>query len=106
MLADGIHELVGVTVDAQVDHLEASALQHHCHQILADVVDIALDSADDHCANARHTGFGEERAQHFHARLHGVGRHQHLGNEKDAVAKVNAHDVHTCDEAAVQNFLG
>ena len=40
------HELLGRHVAAQVDHLEAGALEHHRHQVLADVVQVALGGAD------------------------------------------------------------
>ena len=45
-------ELLGVGVDAEVDDLEAGALEHHRDEVLADVVDVALDGADDDLADA------------------------------------------------------
>ena len=36
----------GADVDAEVDHIEPAALEHHGHQILADVMQIPLDRTD------------------------------------------------------------
>ena len=44
-------ELVGVGVDPEVDDLEAGALEHHPDEVLADVVDVALDGPDDDLAD-------------------------------------------------------
>ena len=105
MLAQGGDELVGVDVDAQVDDLEARALQHHAHQILADVVDVALDGADDDRALTLDIlGIGQQRAQDLHRAFHRLGGHQHLWHEQDAVAEVLADDVHAGHQAARQDL--
>ena len=38
---------LGRHVDAQIDHLETAAFEHRGHQVLADVVQVALHCADD-----------------------------------------------------------
>ena len=48
-------------------------------------------------------GLGEQRPQDRHARLHGVGRQEHLGHEQDAVAEVDADDPHALDERVVED---
>ena len=58
MLLEGGHELLGVGVDAEIVNLEAGALEHHRHEVLADVVDVALDGADDDLANRLGPGLG------------------------------------------------
>ena len=93
-------------VDAQVDDLEARAFEHHRHQVLADVVDVALDRADDDLADRLDAGLGEQGAQDLHPPLHRVGGEQHLGHEQDAVAKIDADDAHAFDERIVQHLLG
>ena len=93
VLLERIQILLDGAVDAEVDHLEAGALHHHRDQVLADVVDVALDRADHHLADRRRPGLGEQRAQDRHAALHRVGGEQHLGHEQDAVAKVDADDA-------------
>ena len=90
MQLEGGQELVGVGVDAQVEDLEAGALEHHPDEVLADVVDVALDGADDDLADRLGAGLGQQRPQDGHAGLHRVGGEQDLGHEQDAVAEVDA----------------
>ena len=58
-----LDESLRLDVDAEVDHLEPRTLQHHRHQILADVVDVALDRADHDRAGARASLPGQQRLQ-------------------------------------------
>src|SRR5690606_39812484 len=51
--------------------------------LLADIVNVALDRADHHAAHLRRVGFCKQRAQQAHPALHRVGREQHLRDEKD-----------------------
>ena len=83
--------------------LEAGALHHHRHQVLADVVDVALDGADHDLADRLGAGLGQQRAQDLHAGLHRVGGEQHLGHEQDAVAEVDADDAHALDQRVVEH---
>ena len=99
VLLDGI-------VDADVDHLEARALEHHADQVLADVVDVALDGADHDLADRLDAGIGEERPQDRHPALHRIRGEQHLRHEQDAVAEIDADDPHALDEGVVQHALG
>jgi hypothetical protein len=79
---------------------------HHRHEVLADVVDVALDGADHHLADARRAGFGQQRLQDRHAALHRVGGQQHLGHEEDAVAEIVADDGHAAHERLGQDVVG
>ena len=47
LVNSGLDEGLGSNVGAQVHNLKALALHHHLHQVLADVVQVALDGADD-----------------------------------------------------------
>ena len=105
MLLQRGQELLGVGVDPEVEHLEAGPFEHHSHEVLADVVDVALDGADDHRADRRRTGLGQERAQDRHPALHRVGGEEHLGDEQDTVPEVDADDAHAFDERIVQDAL-
>ena len=87
-------------------HLEARALEHHRDEVLADVVDVALDGADHDLADALGSRLGQQRSEDRHARLHGVRREQHLGHEQDPVAEVDADDPHPLDERVVQHLVG
>ena len=93
MLLERVQVLVDVAVDAEVDHLEPGTLHHHADQVLADVVDVALDGADHHLADLRRPGLDQQRAQDRHAGLHRVGGQQHLRHEQDAVAEIDADDA-------------
>ena len=83
--------------------LEAGALEHHPDEVLADVVDVALDGADDDLADRLGAGLGEQRPQDRHAGLHRVRGEQDLGHEQDAVAEVDADDPHALDERVVED---
>ena len=106
VLFHGGQILLDRVVDAEVDHLEAGTFHHHADEVLADVVDVALDGADHHLALARGTRGDEQRTEDEHAGLHRVGRQQHFRNEKDAVAEVDADDAHAFDEGFGQDLVG
>jgi hypothetical protein len=99
-------ELVDVGVDAEVDHLEAGAFEHHRREVLADVVDVALHGSDDDLADRLGAGLGEQRAKHGHPSLHGVRREQHFRHEQDPVAEVDTDDPHPFDQRVVEHLLG
>ena len=104
MLLERGDELVGVGVDAEVEDLEAGALEHHPDEVLADVVDVALDRPDDDLADRLRAGLGEQRPEDLHAGLHRVRGEQDLGHEQDAVAEVDADDPHARDERVVEDL--
>ena len=90
-------------VDADVDDLEAGAFHHHADQVLADVVDVALDGADHHGALLGRAGFSQQRTQDNHTALHGVGCQKHLWNKQDAVTEIDADNTHAFDKRFGQN---
>ncbi len=92
-------------VDAEVDHLEPGAFHHHRDEILADVVDVALDGANHHLADRLDAGLGEQRPQDLHPTLHRVGREQDFGHEQDAVPEIDADDAHALDQRIVQHAV-
>src|SRR5690554_896473 len=104
VLADSRDELVRAGVDPQINDFEARALHHHGDQVLADIVDVALDGADHHRADLRRAGFDKQRAQHRHTGLHRLGRHQHFRHKQDTIPEVDANDVHRGDKALVHNL--
>src|SRR5215471_17766723 len=53
VLAHRVHELLRRYLYTEVDDLEPGALEHDVDQVLADVVDVALDRAHDHGADRR-----------------------------------------------------
>ena len=106
MLLERGEVLVDVAVDAEIDDLESGPLHHHRREVLADVVDVALDGADHDLADRLRAGLGEQRSEDLHAGLHRVGGEQHLGHEQDAVAEVDADDAHALDERVVEHLVG
>ena len=74
VLLDLLDELLRRHLHAEVDHLEAGALEHDVDEVLADVVDVALDGAHQELADGLHAGLGEQRAQHLHRAGHRAAR--------------------------------
>ncbi len=69
-------------IAAQVHHLEAGRFQHDPHQILANVVRVALHHANHHDALlALRCPARQVRLQHAQTRIHGVRADEQLGNE-------------------------
>ncbi len=106
MCLERLEILLDRRVDAEIDHLETGTFQHHRHQVLADVVDVALHGADDDLADACRTGLGKERSKQLHPSLHGVGSQQNFGNEEDSVAEIDADDAHPLNQRLFQHRLG
>ena len=53
VLFHGLQIIFDWIVDAKVDDFKASTFHHHAHQVLANVVNVALHGADHHFAKAR-----------------------------------------------------
>ena len=88
---------------AHVHDFEVIALKHHRHDVLADVVHIALDGGDDDLALGAHVAAGrrdlalflfDEGNQVRHRLLHDAGRLHHLRQEHLALAEQVADHVH------------
>ena len=105
VLLEGVEIGTRVVVDADVDHLESCALEHHPDEVLADVVDVALDGADHDLADRLGPGLGQERSQDRHPRFHRVRGEEYLRDEQDAVAEVHADNAHPLDERLVEGPL-
>ena len=103
---DGFDESVRLDVFADVCHLEAGAFAHHGHQVLADVVQVTLDGAEQDFARSFGTRLRQQRPQNFHRTLHGLGRAKHLGDEHVAGLELGPYVVHACHQALVQDVLG
>ena len=100
---------------AHVHHLEVIALHDHGHDVLADVVHVALDRGDDHLALGAHVAAGgldlallflDEGNEMGHGLLHHARRLHHLGQEHLALAEQVAHDVHAVHERALDDLDG
>ena len=88
----------------EVDDLEARAAQHHDAEVLADVVQVALDGAHHDLAGGLDARLREDRLDVGHAVLHRPGAGEHLGHVDDVLAELDADDAHRRDEAVVHDL--
>ena len=101
----GVQDLLAGRHHAEVDDLVAVALQHHAHDVLADVVHVALDRRDHQAPAAGHAAallfdIGDEMG---HGLLHDPGRLDHLRQEHPAGGEQVAHDVHAIHQRALDH---
>ena len=113
VLLGGVEDLLGRHHDAQVDDLVVVALQDDADDVLADVVDVALDGRHDDRAVGV-LGGGElgvvglllldERDEVGDGLLHDAGALDHLREEHLAGAEEVADDVHAVHERALDDL--
>ena len=105
VLDDLLHELLRGHLHAEVDDLEAGALEHDVDEVLADVVDVALDGAHQELADGLHAGVGEQRAQHLHGAGHRAAGDQHLRDEEVAALEAGADLLQGRDQRVEEQAL-
>ena len=97
---------------AHVDHVEVIALQHHGHDVFANVMHITLDGGDDDLALGAHIApggfvqalfFFDVRNQVRHRLFHDARTLDYLGQEHLALAEQVAHDVHAGHQRALDH---
>ena len=102
---DRFHDLLRRAVDAEVDDADTRTLDHHFDEVFADVVQIALDGADDRRAdrfNARICQCGFENRKR---RVHRARRNKNFGNEDLVVFEFRADDAHARDQSFGEDIL-
>ena len=82
MLANRLDDAFGIDIATQVDDVETVVLQQHLHDVLADIVDIALHRRDDDAPLPLAFGSGCELLHDIKAHLHRLGRGHELGKEE------------------------
>ena len=102
-------DLVARDHHAHVDHIEVVALEHDRDDVLADVVDVALDGRDhDFPAGPKIAGsrfFGLDIGHQMGDRLlHHTGRLDHLRQEHLAGTEEIAHDIHAVHQRAFDHL--
>jgi len=107
-LDGGVEDLCGGHHDAKIDDLVVVAAEHHAHDVLADVVDVALDGGEDELAPG---GPGlllglEKGLEVGDGFFHHPGALDHLGEEHLARAKEVAHDAHAIHQGAFDDLDG
>ncbi len=112
--ADGIR-LVGVTggdqllrrdLDAEVDDPIAVVAKDDLDEVLADVVDVALDGGQHDGGPGGRVGLLHEGLEIANRRLHGLRRLEHLGHDELVVVEEAAHLVHAPHERTVDDVEG
>ena len=103
MLAVGRDELFGWHLDAEVHDAEAVVGEDDLHQVLPDVVHVALDRGEDDGALGRALGPLHEGLEVRHGRLHRLGALQDLGDDQLVVVEETSDLVHPDHERAVDD---
>ena len=77
-------------------HGESGNLEHHLHQILANVMHVALDRADNNRALDHFLRIQfDVRSQYVQPSIKRVGAHQHFRDEVFALGEIGAHHIHS-----------
>jgi hypothetical protein len=105
VLTHRIDELLGRDLHAEVDDVEAGALEHDVDQVLADVVHVALDGAHHDGPDRLGAGLGEQRAQDLQRPGHCLAGDEHLGHEEVAALEPGTHLFQRRDQRLVQQRL-
>ena len=108
LLPDSVHHRLHRHIAAKVDDLEAVVLEDDADDVLADVVDIALDGSEDDAALAGPgpAPLGDGSLDLFKGGLCGAGGLQQLGQEEPALLVLFTHDVQRRDEGLVHQCQG
>ena len=98
----GVHDVLRGHVSTQVDDVVAVVFQQHAHDVLANVVNVAVDRADHDLALGGHgvcaLGALAGGADGLEARLSGLGSGHELRQEERALLKSNAYLVKGRDQ--------
>ena len=106
-LPDRLHHRLRRHVPAQVNDAIAVVLQHRPDDVLADVVDVALDGGDDDGLSVGHAALGGQHLPHHVAGgLGRVGGAHELGQEQRPRLVPAAHLVQDGDDGLVDQLLG
>jgi len=74
VLVRRLEDLLRRVVDAEVVHLELGRLEEHADEVLADIMDVALDGADHGGPDRLLDGADDQRLQQRHRPVHRPGR--------------------------------
>jgi hypothetical protein len=105
VLLDRGHELLRRDLDAEVDHLEAGALEHDVDEVLADVVDVALDRAHQELADGLDPAGDQQRAEPLHRAGHRPAGDEHLRHEEVSALEPRADLLERGDEGIEEQGL-
>ncbi len=77
----GVENPAGFDVRSHEIDIEAGASEHGGYQFEADVMDVAFNRGQNHLASGGFLAARQVRLQNSHGCLHGLGCHQHFGDE-------------------------
>ncbi len=106
VLPPGLNQRVRRNLDTQIDDVVAVVRKNDLHQILADVMHVALDRGQHDLAARRRVGLLHELLQVPDSRLHGFGRLQHLRHDQLVVVEQPPDFAHAGHQRAVDNVEG
>jgi hypothetical protein len=86
-------------------HREALAFHHHLDEVLADIVKIAFDRADDDAASRLYSGGDEVGLEGHQARVHGPSGDEDLRDVDLVSLELTAYDAHAGHEAAFEDVF-
>ncbi len=75
-------------------YIPAGHVEHHLDQVLADIMDVTLDTADDDLGIDFAFLIGNMRPQDIQTQIEGIGAHQHFGHKIFVLFVEVAHDLH------------
>ena len=76
MLLDRREVIFDSVINTNIDHFKTSAFQHHGDKVLADIVNVSLNRADDHLTDGLRPCLGQQWAQDRHTTFHSISRHE------------------------------
>ena len=95
MLANRLDDLLRGDINAQVHNLEARAFQHHGHDVLADIVQVAFyGAAHDGAGGGHGLVTHQQRPQNVTGGACRARCNQHFGNEEFAFPHAASHLIH------------
>ena len=103
MLPHRLDQRLGRHLDAEVHHLEAVVRQDDVHQVLADVVHVALDRREEHFSARGAAHLVHVRLEERDRRFHRLGALQHLGDDELVGIEEAADLVHAAHERPVDD---
>ena len=106
MLLGSGDKFFGRDVGAEIDDAEVGAFPHHGHEILANIMQVALDRADDSGKGGFDAGFDEQGLEDRHTFFHGPSGYQHFRNKNLIVFKFLTDGYHPGHQALFDDIEG
>jgi hypothetical protein len=94
------------SVPAQVVNLPTSHIKHHLHQVLADVMDIPLNTADHHLPDRPSFRRGDMGPQDIQTPIERVSTHEHLRHKVFIPLIEVTHHLHTGGQTIHDHLKG